>query len=54
MPRACPGVDASILNPRTVWKDKDAYDAAANKLRDMFRGNFEKQGFGSFGIQAVV
>ena len=54
MPRECPGVDASILNPRRVWKDKAAYDAAAVKLRDMFRENFEKQGFADFGIEAVV
>ena len=54
MPRSCPGVDASILDPRAVWKDKGAYDEAAGKLRDMFRGNFEKQGFGKFGIEAVV
>ena len=54
MPRACPGVDAAILNPRAVWKDKEAYESAASKLRDMFRGNFEKQGFAKFGIEAVV
>ena len=54
MPRECPGVDASMLNPRGVWQDKDAYDAAADKLRGMFRANFDKQGFSSFGIQAVV
>ena len=54
MPRACPGVDSAILNPRQVWKNKEAYDAAAEKLRGMFRGNFEKQGFADFGIEAVV
>jgi len=54
MPRSCPGVDPAILNPRNVWKDKDAYDASADRLRSMFRANFEKQGFGEFGIEAVV
>ena len=54
MPRACPGVDSAFLNPRQVWKNKEAYDAAAEKLRGMFRGNFEKQGFADFGIEAVV
>jgi phosphoenolpyruvate carboxykinase (ATP) len=54
MPRSCPGVDSAILNPRQVWKDKEAYDKAAHRLRGMFRGNFEKQGFADFGIEAVV
>jgi phosphoenolpyruvate carboxykinase (ATP) len=54
MPRSCPGVDPAILNPRHVWKNKDAYDEAANRLRGMFRANFDKQGFAGFGIEAVV
>jgi phosphoenolpyruvate carboxykinase (ATP) len=54
MPRSCPGVDSALLNPRSVWKDKVAYDEAADKLRGMFRANFEEQGFGKFGIEAVV
>jgi phosphoenolpyruvate carboxykinase (ATP) len=54
MPRSCPGVDSAILNPRDVWKDKKAYDESAIKLRDMFRANFNEQGFGKFGIEAVV
>ncbi|MEZ6020133.1 MAG: hypothetical protein R3F17_08540 [Planctomycetota bacterium] len=41
MPKSCPGVDsAAVLNPRNSWKDKDAYDAAAIKLRDLFRKTF--------------
>jgi phosphoenolpyruvate carboxykinase (ATP) len=39
MPTSCPGVDSKILNPRNTWADKAAYDAAATKLRDMFRKN---------------
>jgi phosphoenolpyruvate carboxykinase (ATP) len=54
IPRSCPDVDPAILNPRHMWKNKDAYDVAADKLRGMFRSNFEKQGFGDFGIDAVV
>ena len=54
MPRSCPGVDGAILNPRNVWQDKDAYDAAAGRLRDMFRENFEKNRFGEYGIEAVM
>ena len=54
MPKSCPGVDPAILNPRQVWRDKDAYDRAAEKLRDMFRANFETNEFGRFGIEAVM
>ena len=44
MPMSCPGVDAAILDPRSVWSDKSAYDAAAVRLRGMFRENFAKLG----------
>ena len=54
MPTECPGVPSEMLNPRQTWSDKAAYDAAAVKLRDMFRDNFEKKGFGSFGIEARI
>ncbi|MFP5357591.1 MAG: phosphoenolpyruvate carboxykinase (ATP) [Gammaproteobacteria bacterium] len=54
MPTACPGVDASILNPRNTWTDKAAYDAQATKLRDMFRDNFKKKGFAAFGIEERI
>ena len=54
MPKSCPGVDSEMLNPRNVWKDKAAYDAAAERLRDMFRENFKKNNFGDFGIEAVM
>ena len=43
-----------MLNPRNVWKDKAAYDSAAEQLRDMFRENFEKNHFADFGIEAVM
>lgn len=54
MPKSCPEVDPEILNPRNTWKDKDKYDAAAVKLRDMFRANFEKNNFASYGIKSLV
>ena len=54
MPKSCPGVDASILNPRNVWQDKDAYDREAIRLRDMFREHFEQHGFAQYGIEAVM
>jgi phosphoenolpyruvate carboxykinase (ATP) len=54
MPKSCPGVPSEILNPRNTWKDKAAYDAAAVKLRDMFRNNFEEKGFAKLGIEPVI
>jgi phosphoenolpyruvate carboxykinase (ATP) len=54
IPSTCAGVDPGILNPRNVWKDKRAYDGAAQKLLGMFHANFEKNDFASFGIDAVM
>jgi phosphoenolpyruvate carboxykinase (ATP) len=54
MPRSCPGVDAAILNPRSTWSDKAAYDAQAKKLRDMFHENFAAKGFAELGIEPVM
>ena len=54
MPKSCPGVPAEVLNPRNTWSDKEAYDKAATKLRDMFRKNFEDKGFASLGIKPAM
>ena len=54
MPKACPGVDAAVLNPRSVWRDKAAYDASAENLRAMFEANFTNNEFAQFGISAVM
>ncbi len=54
MPTSCPGVPSEILNPRNTWEDKAAYDAQAEKLRDMFRQNFDAKGFGSLGIEPIM
>lgn len=54
MPKSCPDVDSKILNPRNTWQDKDKYDQAAERLRDMFRANFEKNDFSRFGINSLI
>ncbi|WP_349361469.1 phosphoenolpyruvate carboxykinase [Stappia sp.] len=40
VPVEVPGVDASILDPRSTWSDPTAYDAQAAKLVEMFVSNF--------------
>ncbi|MFN7313618.1 MAG: phosphoenolpyruvate carboxykinase (ATP) [Bacteroidota bacterium] len=42
MPKSCINVPAELLNPRNTWADKNAYDAQANKLANMFVKNFEQ------------
>jgi phosphoenolpyruvate carboxykinase (ATP) len=54
MPTSCPGVDPKILDPRNTWKDGAAYDAQAEKLRAMFRKNFEDKGFAKLGIEPAL
>ncbi len=54
IPKSCPDVDSTILNPRNTWTDKAEYDATATKLRDAFRDNFKKKGFAAFGIEERI
>jgi phosphoenolpyruvate carboxykinase (ATP) len=42
IPVEVPGVDSSLLDPRSTWRDPAAYDAKARELADMFRDNFAK------------
>jgi phosphoenolpyruvate carboxykinase (ATP) len=38
----CPNVPQEILDPRSTWADKSAFDAMAKKLAGLFRSNFAK------------
>jgi len=40
VPVSVPGVDGSILDPRSTWANQAEYDAAAAKLVDLFVQNF--------------
>ena len=42
VPVEVPGVDRSLLDPRSTWRDPTAYDTKAAELAAMFTANFEK------------
>lgn len=42
VPVSVPGVDDELLDPRSTWRDPDAYDRRARELARMFRDNFAK------------
>ncbi|MGY9012019.1 MAG: phosphoenolpyruvate carboxykinase (ATP), partial [Rhodobacterales bacterium] len=42
VPVAVDGVDNTLLDPRKIWADPDAYDMQAKKLVTMFSDNFTK------------
>ena len=46
VPTSCPNVPSDVLQPRTTWDDKTAYDSTADKLANMFNENFERYAAG--------
>jgi phosphoenolpyruvate carboxykinase (ATP) len=42
VPVRCPDVPTEVLWPRDTWADKDAYDARAGQLAQMFVDNFKQ------------
>jgi phosphoenolpyruvate carboxykinase (ATP) len=42
VPVEVPGVDSTLLDPRSTWSDPGAYDRKARELARMFRNNFEQ------------
>jgi phosphoenolpyruvate carboxykinase (ATP) len=43
VPVAASGVDSKLLDPRSTWRDPDAYDRKAKDLARMFRENFDQK-----------
>ena len=54
MPVACDGVDDRILDPGSTWDVPADYEAAARRLRDLFRAQYEQQGYAAMGIAAAM
>jgi phosphoenolpyruvate carboxykinase (ATP) len=52
VPVEVPGVDPSLLDPRSTWRDPDAYDEKARYLATRFQENFEKFGADENIVQA--
>jgi phosphoenolpyruvate carboxykinase (ATP) len=50
VPLAVHGVDAELLDPRSTWRDPEAYDAKARELARLFRENFTRFA----GVEAEV
>ena len=46
VPTSCPDVPSEVLQPKTTWDDKDAYDTTADKLAKMFNENFARYSAG--------
>jgi len=41
IPQTCDNVPSEVLNPRTTWDNKEAYDEKALELATSFKKNFK-------------
>ena len=42
VPEDCPGVPRAVLDPKSTWSDKGAYDETARELTKRFEANFKQ------------
>ena len=42
VPSACPDVPDDVLDPKSAWRDKKAYDRAARSVAQRFESNFKQ------------
>jgi len=42
VPNNCPDVPKDVLNPKSTWSDKTAYDKTAHEVARMFEENFKE------------
>ena len=42
VPQACPDVPTDVLNPKSAWSDKSAYDSMARDVARRFESNFTR------------
>jgi phosphoenolpyruvate carboxykinase (ATP) len=42
IPDVCPEVPEGVLDPKSTWSDKGAYDQTARELRKRFETNFKQ------------
>jgi phosphoenolpyruvate carboxykinase (ATP) len=55
VPVSCPGVPDEIMDPRSTWKDKAAYERKARELAVMFEKNFaENASDASAGVKKAA
>ncbi|HEY5058527.1 MAG TPA: phosphoenolpyruvate carboxykinase (ATP) [Gaiellaceae bacterium] len=53
VPVAVPDVDPGLLDPRSTWRDAEAYDRQAQALAQMFRDNFARFSLVEPGLAAA-
>ncbi|MCK5039673.1 MAG: phosphoenolpyruvate carboxykinase (ATP) [Candidatus Aenigmarchaeota archaeon] len=42
VPKSCPGVEDAVLNPKSLWEDKELYEKKAKELAALFSKNISK------------
>jgi len=54
IPASCPEVPEGVLDPKSTWADKQAYDQTARELTKRFEGNFKQfESYVDDGVKAA-